>query len=131
MGPYAIAIGGAVAITMAIAVITSSASVAGLSAIYLLLVLWIAARWGRGPAVAATIAAFLLYDFFLVPPVGTFEVNAPSQVIELVVLLAVALVTGQLAASIRRAQAESELLAADSRVLYELEIGRASCRERV
>ena len=120
LGPYAIAVGGAVAITLAIALVTSSANVPGLSAVYLLLVLWIAARWGRGPAVAGSIAAFLLYDFFLVPPVGTFAVNAPSQVFELVVLLAVALVTSQLAASIRRAQAESELLAADSRVLYEL-----------
>jgi two-component system, OmpR family, sensor histidine kinase KdpD len=120
LGPYAIAVGGVVAITFAIALVTSSASVPGLSAVYLLLVLWIAARWGRGPAVVGSIAAFLLYDFFLVPPVGTFAVNGPSQVFELVVLLAVALVTSQLAASIRRAQAESELLAADSRVLYEL-----------
>jgi two-component system, OmpR family, sensor histidine kinase KdpD len=120
LAPYAIAVGGAVAITLAIALATSSATVPGLSAVYLLLVLWIAARWGRGPAVAGSVAAFLLYDYFLVPPVGTFAVNAPSQVFELVVLLAVALVTSQLAASIRRAQAESELLAADSRVLYEL-----------
>jgi two-component system, OmpR family, sensor histidine kinase KdpD len=120
LGPYAIAVGGVVAITFAIALVTSSANVPGLSAVYLLLVLWIAARWGRGPAVVGSIAAFLFYDFFLVPPVGTFAVNGPSQVFELVVLLAVALVTSQLAASIRRAQAESELLAADSRVLYEL-----------
>ena len=120
LAPYAIAVGGAVAITFAIALATSSANVPGLSALYLLLVLWIAARWGRGPAVAGSIAAFLLYDFFLVPPIGTFAVRGPSELLELVVLLAVALVTSQLAASIRRAQAESEKLAADSRVLYEL-----------
>jgi two-component system sensor histidine kinase KdpD len=119
-GPYAIAIGGVVAITLAIAVVASSTSVPGLSAVYLLLILWVAARWGRGPAVAGSIAAFLLYDFFLVPPVGTFAVTGPSQLFELVVLLAVALVTSQLAASIRRAQTESDALAADSRVLYEL-----------
>src|ERR1700693_1890375 len=119
-GPYAIAVGGVVAITFAIALVTSSANVTGLSAVYLLLVLWIAARWGRGPAVVGSIAAFLLYDFFLVPPIGTFAVRGPSELFELVVLLAVALVTSQLAASIRSAQAESERLAADSRVLYEL-----------
>jgi two-component system sensor histidine kinase KdpD len=118
--PYAIALGGAIAITFVIALVTSSASVPGLSAVYLLLVLWVAARWGRGPAVAGSIAAFLLYDFFLVPPVGTFAVRGPSELFELVVLLAVALVTSQLAASIRRARAESETLAADSLVLYEL-----------
>jgi two-component system sensor histidine kinase KdpD len=120
LGPYAIAVIGAVAITLAIALVTSSTTVPGLSAVYLLLVLWVAARWGRGPAVAGSIAAFLLYDYFLVPPVGTFAVRGPSEVFELVVLLVVALVTSQLAASIRRARATSETLAADSRVLYEL-----------
>jgi len=118
--PYSIALAGVVAITFAIALVASGANVPGLSALYLLLVLWVAARWGRGPAVAGSVAAFLLYDFFLVPPVGTFAVRGPSELFELVVLLAVALVTSQLAASIRRAQARSETLAADSRVLYEL-----------
>jgi two-component system sensor histidine kinase KdpD len=120
LAPYAIALVGVIAITFAIGLLTSSANVPGLSAVYLLLILWLAARWGRGPAVVASIAAFLLYDFFLVPPVGTLSVEAPGQVFELVVLLAVALVTSQLAASIRRARADSDLLAADSRVLYEL-----------
>ncbi len=120
IAPYSIAIGGAIAITVAIALVTTHATVAGLSSIYLLLVLWLGARWGRGPAVAGSIAAFLLYDFFFVPPVGTFTVRGPSELFELVVLLAVALVTSQLAASLRRAQSESEALATDSRVLYEL-----------
>src|SRR6202051_3225738 len=111
LGPYAIALAGVVVITFAIALLTSSTNVPGLSAVYLLLVLWVAARWGRGPAVTGSIAAFLLYEYFLVPPVGTFAVRGPSEVFELVVLLAVALVTSQLAASIRRARAESETLA--------------------
>ena len=120
LAPYSIAIGGAIAITVTIALITSRTNVPGLSAFYLLLVLWLGARWGRGPAVAGSVAAFLLYDFFFVPPVGTLTVRGPSELFELVVLLAVALVTSQLAASLRRAQAASETLAADSRVLYEL-----------
>ena len=118
--PYGVALGGAVAITAAMGAITALASVTGLSAFYLLFVLWVAARWGRGPAVAASIAAFLLYDFFFVPPVGTFTVRGPAELLELVVLLAVALVTSQLAASLRRAHATAEALAADSRALYEL-----------
>ncbi|HXC77629.1 MAG TPA: ATP-binding protein [Candidatus Acidoferrum sp.] len=118
--PYIVALAGVVAITFAIALMSSNATVPGLWAVYLLLVLWLAARWGRGPAVTASIAAFLLYDYFLVPPVGTFAVRGPSEVFELVVLLVVALVTSQLAASIRRARATSDALAADSRVLYEL-----------
>lgn len=118
--PYGVAVGGAVAVTAAIGVIKSQASVSGLSAFYLLLVLWLGARWGRGPAVAGSIAAFLLYDFFFVPPVGTFAVSGPAELLELVVLLAVALVTSQLAASLYRAQATAEALARESRALYEV-----------
>jgi two-component system, OmpR family, sensor histidine kinase KdpD len=120
LAPYAVAIGGVLAITAAIGLITSLASVPGLSAVYLLLVLWLGARWGRGPAVAGSIAAFLLYDFFFVPPVGTFTVRGPAELLELVVLLAVALVTSQLASSLRRTQASAEALARESRALYEL-----------
>ena len=118
--PYALAAGGAVVITAAIGLVTSMASVQGLSAVYLLLVLWLGARWGRGPAIAGSVAAFLLYDYFFVPPVGTFAVSGPAQLVELVVLLAVALVTSQLAASLRRTHASAEALAAESRALYEL-----------
>ena len=118
--PYAVAVGGAVTVTAAIGLITAVGKVSGLSAFYLLLVLWLAARWGRGPAVAGSIAAFLLYDFFFVPPVGTFTVSGPAELLELVVLLAVALVTSQLAASLRRAQASAEALATDSQSLYVL-----------
>lgn len=120
LAPYGIAIGGVIGITVAIGLIESRASVQGLSAFYLLLVLALGARWGRGPAVAGSVAAFLLYDYFFVPPVGTLAVSGPAQLLELIVLLAVALVTSQLAASIRRAQASAEAMAADSRSLYEL-----------
>jgi two-component system sensor histidine kinase KdpD len=120
LAPYSIAIGGAIVITAAIALVTSRAAVPGLSALYLLLVLWLGARWGRGPAVAGSVAAFLFYDFFFVPPVGTFSVRGPAELLELLVLLAVALVTSQLAASLRRAHAAAETLAADSAALYEL-----------
>ena len=120
LAPYGVAVGGAIAITAGIGLVTSVASVAGLSAFYLLLVLWLGARWGRGPAIAGSLAAFLLYDFYFVPPVGTFSVRGPAELLELIVLLAVALVTSQLAASQRRAQATTEALARDSRSLYEL-----------
>ncbi|HEY1419695.1 MAG TPA: DUF4118 domain-containing protein [Candidatus Dormibacteraeota bacterium] len=120
LAPYAVAVGGAAAVTAAIGLITSRTPATGLSAVYLLLVLWLGARWGRGPAVAGSVAAFLLYDYFFVPPAGTFAVRGPAELLELVVLLAVALVTSQLAGSLRRSQSTAEALAADSRGLYEL-----------
>lgn len=120
LAPYAIAVGGVIGITAVIWLVKSLAPVSGLSSIYLLLVLWLAARWGRWPAVAGSVAASLLYDFFFVPPVGTFAVRGPAELLELVVLLAVALVTSQLAASLRRTRASAEALARESRALYEV-----------
>jgi two-component system sensor histidine kinase KdpD len=119
-GPYVLALAGVIAITAAIGLIRSLTPVSALSALYLLWVLWLAAQWGRGPAVTGSIAAFLLYDFYFVPPVGSLTVSGSSQLLELVVLLAVALVTSQLAASLRRAQATAEALARESHALYEV-----------
>jgi two-component system sensor histidine kinase KdpD len=109
-----------VVVTIAIGLVSMRFEVPGLSALYLLLVLWLGATWGRGPAVAGSVAAFLLYDYFFVPPVGTFAVRGQTELLELVVLLAVALVTGQLAGSLRRTQSAAEALAADERAMYEL-----------
>ncbi|HEV2216886.1 MAG TPA: ATP-binding protein [Candidatus Dormibacteraeota bacterium] len=128
-GPYAIALVGAAVVTAAIAVVDAYTKVGGLSAIYLLLVLWLGATYGRWPAVTASVAAFLLYDFFFVPPVGTFTVRGPSELLELVVLLAVALVTSQLAASLRRTQAAAEAMAVQSTALYELAIAALQAPE--
>src|SRR2546421_6144410 len=105
--PYGLAVGGAVVVTAAIGALGAVTSASGLSYLYLLLVLGLATRWGRGPAIAGGIVAFLLYDFYFVPPVGTFAVRGPAELIEVVVLLAVALVTSQLAASLRRAPASA------------------------
>lgn len=41
---------------------------------YLLVVVFVAIRWGRGPAIATSIISVLAFDFFLVPPYLTFSV---------------------------------------------------------
>ena len=118
--PYVVALGGVAAVTVVIGVVDVYARVQGLSALYLLLVLGLGTRWGRWPAITASVAAFLTYDFFFVPPVGTFNVAGPGELLELVVLLAVALVTSQLASSLRRTEATAKAVATQSSALYEL-----------
>jgi two-component system, OmpR family, sensor histidine kinase KdpD len=118
--PYAIAIGGVIGITAVIGLIRSLSSVWELAPLYLLLVLWLAARWGRRPAVVGSFAAFLLYDYFFVPPVGTLQISSPAELLELVVLVVVALVTSELAGSLRSARASAETLTRESRALYEV-----------
>ena len=72
-----------------------------LSLVYLLVVLWLATRYGRGPAIAASVLAFLTYDFFFIPPIFKLTIADPSEWVSLFALLAVALVLGQLTAAVQ------------------------------
>ena len=57
-----------------IAIIRSRADVANVSMLYLLAVLATAVLYGTWPAVVASVAALLSYDFFFVRPQHTFNV---------------------------------------------------------
>ena len=91
-----------VALTSAcIGLVKTLARVENLSLAYLLIVLWLAVRFGRGPAILASLLAFLFYDFFFVPPTGTFLTDDPVQWVSLFVLLTASLVIGHLTATVQ------------------------------
>jgi two-component system sensor histidine kinase KdpD len=69
--------------------------------VYLLAVVLIAARYGRGPAVATSIAAVAAFDFFFVPPQLTFAVSDIQYLITFAIMFAVALIISNLTASVR------------------------------
>ena len=118
--PYLYAIAGVVLITAGIGLVETRFEVPNLSMVYLLLVLWLGARHGSLPAAVAGVGAFVAYDFFFVPPVGSLLVSGPREFLGLILLLAAALVSGQLASSLRQASAVSSASAAESKALYEL-----------
>ncbi len=60
-----------------------------------------ASRYGRNLGLATAAAGFLLWNFFFLPPVYTFSVSDPRDVVALVVFLAVGIVTGSLAGRVR------------------------------
>jgi len=88
--------------------------------LYLLVVLGVALRLGRGPAVLASFLSVGMFDFFFVPPKLSFAVTDVQYLLTFGVMLAVGLITGQLTAGLRwqaRVAAERE---ARSRALFEL-----------
>ena len=94
--------------------------VANIVMLFLLTVLLVALRGGRGPAVLSAIVCVLLFDFFFVQPRFSFAVAEAQYVITLGVMLAVALITAQLATRLHR---QAELAARREREthsLYEL-----------
>ena len=87
--------------------------------LHLVVVLLAAVALGRGPAVAAAIAAFLSSNFFLVEPRFSLTVANPEEWVTLVLLLLAAIVTGQVAAGQERRAEEAEEHAREARLLYE------------
>lgn len=115
--PYLVAVAGAAAITAAIAVLRGVLDLPSLVVAYLLLVLVVGALWGSPPAFVGAVVSFAAYDFFFVPPVGSFFVSAPRELLNLLVLLLAALVGGQLAARLRRGRTQAQAAAAESSAL--------------
>ena len=69
--------------------------------LFLLAVIGIALRYGRGPAVFASFVGVGLFDFFFVPPRFSFAVTDAQYLLTFAVMLVVALVVGQLTAGLK------------------------------
>jgi two-component system sensor histidine kinase KdpD len=70
-------------------------------AIYILTVVLIAVRFGRGPAALAAVLSVGSFDFFFVPPRMSFAVSDVQYFLTFGIMLAVGLITGQLTAGLR------------------------------
>ncbi len=70
-------------------------------AIFILTVVLIAVRFGRGPAALAAVLSVGAFDFFFVPPKFSFAVSDVQYLLTFCVMLAVGLITGQLTAGLR------------------------------
>jgi two-component system sensor histidine kinase KdpD len=109
-----------VAIVTALLAALGRLHLANASSLHLVVVLLAAVALGRGPAVAAAVAAFLSSNFFLVEPRLTLFVADPEEWITLVLLLLAAVVTGQVAADQERRAEEAEEHARQARLLYDV-----------
>lgn len=116
-------VGGALAITGILYGYHLYPTIPNISIVYLLLILVLASTRGLFAAIVASIAAFLSFDFFLVPPLYTFVISRWEEWIALFVFLATALIASQLAAIARRNVEQARLREREARILYEA--GRA------
>jgi len=96
---------------------------------FLLAVLVIAARWGLFEALVAAVAAMLCFNFFFLPPVGTFTIADPQNWVALSAFVVTAAIASHLSTRVRkqalesaRRQQEMERLYTFSRNLLLLEV---------
>jgi signal transduction histidine kinase len=132
--PYGIdsllAIGGVTLITGGIALAHLYPRVPTIAYVYLLLVLGLASTRGLYAAILTSLLAFLSFDFFFFPPPYTFIVIHPEDLLTLVVFLATAIITGQLALALRRRIEQARSRERELRSLYEQAQELASLQER-
>jgi two-component system, OmpR family, sensor histidine kinase KdpD len=86
----------------------------------LLLILSLAARWGLTYAVAISIAATLCYNFFFLPPVGTWTIEDPQNWIALLAFLSTSVIASRLSARIRQEAKEARTREHEVEVLFHL-----------
>jgi two-component system sensor histidine kinase KdpD len=75
--------------------------------LYLILVLAIATTWGFLEATIASLAAMICYNYFFLPPVGTFVIADPQNWVALFAFLATALTASQLSERAKRRTREA------------------------
>jgi two-component system sensor histidine kinase KdpD len=92
---------------------------ANIAMLFLLVVVLVAVRFGRGPSVLATCVSVACFDFFFVQPRFTFAISDFQYVITFAVMLAVGLITGHLTSNLRFQARVASQREARSRALYE------------
>lgn len=117
---YALALLACVAATLLALPLAVHVDPTNIAMLFLLVVVLVAARFGSGPAVLAAFASVALFDFFFVPPRFTFVVAESRYLVIFAVMLAVALLTGQLAARLRDKAELAARREAEARALYEM-----------
>lgn len=108
--------------------------------LFLVPVMAAATVYGLRTGLFAGLLSALCYNFFFIPPLHTFTIQAPQNILTILVLLGVAVVTSQLAARVRaqadlarRSAGQNSALAGFARLLTGIadraELGQTVCAE--
>jgi K+-sensing histidine kinase KdpD len=95
--------------------------------VYLIPVVVAATRWGTGPAIAAALAGGAAADFFFFTPFYSLRIDDPQEVVDLLLFLFVALVSGHLASRLRSEKEALTQRETELQYLYEFSRRLAAC----
>jgi two-component system sensor histidine kinase KdpD len=109
--PYAVALAAVVAALGVGELILPLLGIENVDLVFLTAVVGVAVRYGLWPSLLATVASSLCYNFFFLPPIYTFTITDPNNVIAFVFFTIVAVVVSHFAA-----RGQSRTVAAHERV---------------
>jgi two-component system, OmpR family, sensor histidine kinase KdpD len=87
---------------------------------FLMLVLFLAAKWGLRYAVATSLGATVCYNYFFLPPIGTFTISDPQNWLGLFAFLTVSVVGSRLSERAREEAEDARVRQRELEVLYGL-----------
>jgi two-component system sensor histidine kinase KdpD len=99
---YAAALLGVATATGIMWLARSILSLGSIYLVYMVVVMAVAVGWGLGQSIVASAAAVLATNFFFIQPIFTFTVAAFQDALALAIFLALATLTSQLVARLRR-----------------------------
>ncbi len=88
--------------------------------LYLVAIMLVSARFGRGPSVFSAGLSVLCYDFFFVSPIMTFSVSDWRHLLTFATMFAVGLLISTLALRVRRQEAAARARETRTAVLFQL-----------
>ncbi len=125
--PYAAACGAVAVSTLISLALFQIFAATNLAMVYLACVVLVSLMWGRGPSILATALGVAAFDFFFIPPYGTFAVADTQYLLTFAVMLVTGLVISALASrvhlqteAIRQREHRTAVLLALSRELTRL-----------
>jgi K+-sensing histidine kinase KdpD len=107
---YAAAIAAVLAVTVGLSALTDHINSTTVALTLLLVVLSIATFYGRNPALVASFAAMLSFNYFFLPPVRTWHVADPQNLIAWAAFTMTAIIAGELSSYARRREREAAKL---------------------
>src|ERR1019366_2512955 len=82
----------------------------------LLVVLFVAAGWGRWPGLVASVVGMLALNYYFLPPIYTFTIADPKNWVALSAFFITALTAGQLSTWAKQRAAEAEASRSQARL---------------
>jgi two-component system sensor histidine kinase KdpD len=99
--PYAVSAGLVLAVIPVAHLLRDMLDVSNVALVFLMAILAGAVMYGLGPSLFASFVAVLAYNFFFLPPLYTFTISDPENVVALFFFAIVAVVASNLAARVR------------------------------
>lgn len=128
--PYGIALGAVVAAALVSSLVAPVLGYRAVGFLFLLTVLLISMVLSLGPVLFAAMVSALVWDYFFIPPFGTFHINEPEDVAMCAAYLLAAGITGTLTRRMRRAQDMLRVREHRTQVLYGIVQAMTSGRDR-